>query len=130
MTRKPTSQVFLAPRVTCYCRNRALVSGSNARRESLDRKRNAPKMAILTKKSKTLIKAKVIFMKSCLQGHVGFMIRYILNNLIFSTVICKKGLVLFLFVFNWGRSPSEFSACSERGSFTNPQGPCHLLMRC
>ena len=77
--------------VTRYCRDRALVSGSNAWRKSLDWKRNAPKMAILTRKSKIFIKAKVIFMKSCLLGHVGFMIRCILNNFIFSNAICKKG---------------------------------------
>ena len=46
-------------------------------------------MAILTRKSKIFIKAKMIFMNSCLLGHVGFMIRC--NNLIFSNVICKKG---------------------------------------
>ena len=69
---------------------RALVSGSNAWRESLDRKRNASKMAILTKKSKIFIKAKVIFMKSCLLGHVGFMIWCILNNFIFSNAIYRK----------------------------------------
>ena len=65
--------------------------GSKAWCESLDWKRNAPKMAILTRKSKIFIKAKVIFMKSCLLGHVGFMIRCILNNFIFSNKICKKG---------------------------------------
>ena len=54
--------------------------GSNVWRKSIDQKRNAPKMAILTKKSKIFIKAKVIFMKSCLLGYVGFMIRYILNK--------------------------------------------------
>ena len=67
-----------------------LVLGSNACHKSLDRKRNAPKMAILTRKSKIFIKAKVIFMKSCLLGQVSFMIRCILNNFIFSNVICKK----------------------------------------
>ena len=35
------------------------------------KRRNAKK---LTKKSKIFTKAKVIFMKSCLLGHVGFMI--------------------------------------------------------
>ena len=48
------------------------------------------KMAILTRKSKIFIKAKVIFMKSCLLGHVSFMIRCILKNFIFSNAICKK----------------------------------------
>ena len=45
---------------------------------SFNRERNAPKMAILTRKSKIFIKAKVIFMKSCLLGHVGFIFYYIL----------------------------------------------------
>ena len=49
----------------CYCPKPTLDCGSNAWRESLDRKRNAPKMAILTRKSKIFIKAIVIFMKSC-----------------------------------------------------------------
>ena len=48
-------------------------------------------MAILTRKSKIFIKAKVIFMKSCLLGHVSFIIWCILNNFIFSNAICKKG---------------------------------------
>ena len=76
--------------VTRYCRDWVLVLGSNAWCESLNQKRNAPKMAILTRKSKIFIKAKVIFMKSCLLGHVGFMIWCILNNFIFSNAICKK----------------------------------------
>ena len=46
----------------------------NLRQEYLDRKTNAPKMVILTRKSKIFIKAKVIFMKSCLLGQVRFMI--------------------------------------------------------
>ena len=74
-----------------YCPEPTLDRGSNAWRKSLDRKRNTPKMAILTKKSRIFIKTKVIFMKSCLQGHVGFMIRCILNNFIFSNAIYKKG---------------------------------------
>ena len=76
--------------MTCYCRNRALLSGSNAWLESIDGKRNASKMAILTKKSKIFIKAKVNFMKSCLLGQVGFMIRCILNNFIFQTRFAKN----------------------------------------
>ena len=78
----------------CYCWDQALVSGSNVRRESLDWKRNAPKMAILTRKSKIFIKAKVIFMKSCLLGQVGLIIWCILNNFIFSNVIFRaKGML-------------------------------------
>ena len=46
-------------------------------------------MAILTRKSKNFIKAKVIFMKSCLPGQVGLMIRCILNNFIFSNAIFR-----------------------------------------
>ena len=76
--------------VTQYCLKPTLDWGSKAWRESIEQKRNAPKMAILTKKSKIFIKSKVIFMKSCLLGQVGFMIRCILNNFIFSNAICKK----------------------------------------
>ena len=65
-------------------------SWQNVWRKSLDQKRNSPKMANLTKKSKIFIKAKVIFMKSCLLGHVSFMIRWILNNFIFSWWIYRK----------------------------------------
>ena len=51
-------------------------------------------MSILTRKSKIFIKAKVIFMKSCLQGQVGFMIWCILNNFIFSNTIFRvKGML-------------------------------------
>ena len=68
--------------------------GSNAWRESLHRKRNAPKMAILNRKSKIFIKAKVISMKSCLLGQVSFMIQCILNNFIFSNAIFRvKGML-------------------------------------
>ena len=44
------------------------------------KRRNAQKMAILTNKSKIFIKAKVIFSKSCLLGHVCFMICHILRD--------------------------------------------------
>ena len=73
--------------------------GSKAWCESLDRKRNAPKMVIFTRKSKILIKAKAIFMKSCLEGYDGFMIRCILTNFIFSNVICKKVYCWILIFF-------------------------------
>ena len=61
-------------RVTRYCHDRALESGSNAEHKSFKNKRNAQKMAILTKKSKIFIKAKLILLKSCLLGLVCLII--------------------------------------------------------
>ena len=49
-------------------------------RESPQKRRDALKMAILTKKSKIFIKAKLTVSKSCLLGHLGFMIFCILRG--------------------------------------------------
>ena len=67
-------------RVTRYWHDQALDSGSNAWRESHEKRRNALKMAILTKKSKIFIKAKVILGKSCLLGPLCLMIWCILRD--------------------------------------------------
>ena len=77
-----------------YGRNRTHDRGKTRDTNLPKKRRNALKMVILTKKSKIFIKAKVIFMKSCLLGHVGFMIRCILNNFIFSNAIFRvKGML-------------------------------------
>ena len=54
-------------------------------------KEKSSKNGYFEEKIKNFHKNKSDFLKSCLLGHVGFMIRCILNNLIFSTAICKKG---------------------------------------
>ena len=54
--------------------------GRNARRESPKKKRDALKTAILTKKSKIFIKAKLTVSKSCLLGLLCFMIFCILRD--------------------------------------------------
>ena len=54
--------------------------GRNARQESLKKKRDALKTAILTKKSKIFIKAKLTVSKSCLLGLLSFMIFCILRD--------------------------------------------------
>ena len=54
--------------------------GRKAWRESPKKRRDALKRAILTKKSKIFIKAKLTVSKSCLLGHLGFMIFCILRG--------------------------------------------------
>ena len=65
---------FLEIRVMRYCCNRTCDTGRNAWRKSPPKKRDARKTAFLTKKSKIFIKAKLTVSKSCLQGHLNFMI--------------------------------------------------------
>ena len=58
------------------------VNGRNARWKSPKKRRNVLKMAVLTKKSKIFIKAKLTASKSCLLGLVYFMICCILRDAI------------------------------------------------
>ena len=81
-------------RVTRYCLKSTLDPGSNAWQESFDWKRNDPKMALLSRKSKIFIKAKVIFMKSYFLRQVGFMIWCIFNDFIFKTRFTKRAKLL------------------------------------
>ena len=87
--------------VTGYCRDRLLVSRSNAWRKSLDQKRNAPIMAILTRKSKIFIKAKVIFMKRCLLGHVDLWFDAFSTISFFQTQFVKKDIVKIFFFLHF-----------------------------
>ena len=64
--------------------------GHNARRESTKKKRDALKTAILTKKSKIFIKAKLTVSKSCLLGHLGFMILFVLVDAILLSFTLQK----------------------------------------
>ena len=52
----------------------------NPWRESPKKRRDVLKTAILTKKSKIFIKAKLTVSKSCLLGHLGFMIFCVLRG--------------------------------------------------
>ena len=63
-----------------YGRNRTRDPGRNAWRESPQKKRNALKTAILTKKSKIFIKATLKVSKSYLLELLGFMIFCILRD--------------------------------------------------
>ena len=56
--------------------------GHNAWRESPKKRRDALKTAILTKKSKIFIKAKLTVSKSCLLGLLRFMILFVLVDAI------------------------------------------------
>ena len=63
-----------------YGRNRTCDPGRNAWRKSPQKKRDGLKTAILTKKSKIFIKAKLTVSKSWLLRHWGFMIFCILST--------------------------------------------------
>ena len=63
-----------------YGHNQTCDPGRNACGESPEKRRDALKTAILTKKSKIFIKAKLTVSKSFLLGHLGFMIFCILRG--------------------------------------------------
>ena len=66
--------------VICYLPDQVFEWTRNAWRKSPEKKRNVPKMAILTKKSKIFIKAKLTVSKSYLLGLVYLMIFCILRG--------------------------------------------------
>ena len=63
-----------------YGRNRTLDAGKISRQKSPRKRRNALKMAFLTKKSKIFIKAKLTVSKKCILGPACFMICCILGD--------------------------------------------------
>ena len=63
-----------------YGRNRTRDQGGNACRESPEKRRDALKRAILTKKSKIFIKAKLTVSKSYLLGLVYLIISCIIRD--------------------------------------------------
>ena len=69
----------ISARIKCSSQT---VYGRNARRKSPEKRRNVLKMAVLTKKSKIFIKAKLTASKSCLLGLVYSMICCILRDFI------------------------------------------------
>ena len=69
----------ISARIKCSSQT---VYGRNAWRKSPEKRRNVLKMAVLTKKSKIFIKAKLTASKSCLLGLVYSMICCILRDVI------------------------------------------------
>ena len=67
----------------------------------LKKRRNALKMAILTKKSKIFIKAKLTVLKSCLLGPTCFMIFCILGDAHLQKLNFLRGLSTELIFFNF-----------------------------
>ena len=74
--------LFLEIRVNLYGRNRTLERGRTRDTNLPQKRRNAQKMLILTKKSKISIKAKLTVSKSYLLGLVYFMISRILRGVL------------------------------------------------
>ena len=69
--------IFWKNLVMCYLPDQLFDWTRNAWCKSPEKKRNDPEMAILTKKSKIFIKAKLAVSKSYIWGLVYFMISYI-----------------------------------------------------
>ena len=83
--------------VTRYFPDQVFEWTRNAWRKSPEKKRNAPKMAILTKKSKIFIKAKLTVSKSYLLGLVYWMISCIIRDAHLQSSLAERSKALL-----WG----------------------------
>ena len=84
-----------------YGRNRTLDRGKTRDTNLPQKRRNALKMVILTKKSKIFIKAKLTVSKSCLLGPAYFMIYCILEDAHLQNLSFLRGLSTEFIFFNF-----------------------------
>ena len=83
------------------CSAPSSIFGSNLWRKSPKKSRKAQKRAVLIKKSKIFIKAKLSVSKSCLLGPACFMICYILGDAHLQNLSFLRGLSTEFIFFNF-----------------------------
>ena len=91
-----------------YGQNRTLDEGKIFRHKSSIKRRNALKMAFLTKKLKIFTKAKLTVSKICLLGFACFMIYGILRDAHLQNLSFLRGLSTEFIFFNFSDTATYF----------------------